>query len=378
MKLWIKKLIPKCWKLSFREYILSIVCKEQIQYETLQANRINELQAQLNELKGLINEFNSNSNASKLNPDIIAQLNNLKLNEIDRSVFLMENHLQKLDAAAIMNFRSLPELLAHNEESLAVVKTFTARHQVDFDFNISIARDDIMFMTSLGVLKSFNETCKTYFTDGYRSFNVLRKLVNSKYGAVGFNGKILDFASGYGRVSRFLAGYYGSDHIVVSEVKEDAVNFQTRQFGVKGMYSVFEPDELKCENKFDVVFVGSLFTHLPEILFVKWILKLAAMLTPTGMLIFTVHDKSLYPGSADFDFCFKTDSEDQFFSFVENKIIERECYGVTFVSEKFVSGVLEKAGKNMQYKRYIKAFPGKQDVYAVTFDGQLPTTEALS
>jgi len=307
-----------------------------------------------------------------LNPDIIAQLNNLKLNEIDKSLFDIKNQMKQYDSASILNFRTLPDILSHNAESVVAIDDFRKQNNLGFEFNINIAKDDIMFLNSLAVLKDFNLTCERYLSAGYSGFSIIRKIINDLYGDKKFNGQILDFASGYGRVSRFLAAYYGENHVTVSDIKKESVDFQKKYFKVKGLYSDYAPEQFSTTEKFDVIFVGSLFTHLPETLFNDWMAKLLSLLNKGGYLVFSVHGLELFPGPADFDFYYGQDNEDSKFAYVQNRITSTDVYGVSFASEKFVKDVLQKIDATIRYRRYPKLFSNLQDVYVATYSDKLP------
>src|SRR5205085_3154702 len=100
-----------------------------------------------------------------------------------------------------------------------------------------------------------------------------------------------------GRMTRFLAAKVAPGRIWASDIKARAVDFQRRQFGVNGIVSTAEPEELTIDKHFDVIFVASLFSHLPESTFARWLLKLCEMCRPDGLVIFSVHDVSLLPAA---------------------------------------------------------------------------------
>jgi hypothetical protein len=72
----------------------------------------------------------------------------------------------------------------------------------------------------------------------------------------------LDFAAGYGRVTRWLVSAYGT--VTVAEIEQDMIDFHTREFGVQEFVSSTDPRMLFLHDQDYDIFVFSLFTHLPD------------------------------------------------------------------------------------------------------------------
>jgi hypothetical protein len=121
-----------------------------------------------------------------------------------------------------------------------------------------------------------------------------------------------------------------------------------------------DPDSLECDRRFDCVFVMSLFTHLPERTFIRWLSKLYSLISEGGVLIFTVHDESLNPALKipPGGLWFKEESEID--------TISKLDYGTTVVGEAFVRMAIEQAtqGKGT-YLRVPRAVNTYQDMYIV-------------
>lgn len=170
--------------------------------------------------------------------------------------------------------------------------------------------------------------------------------------------EFLDFASGYGRVTRHLLRMLEPSQLVVSDVMREAVEFQSRHFGVAGVDSSTDPDDFHCDRFFACVQVISLFSHLPERMFRAWITRLWALVKPGGMLVFSVHDRSLCGnGQQEGDFLFAPESE--------NQSLDPDDYGTAWVTEAFVSRVLRQAIDGHSYCRFPRGLANYQDVYLV-------------
>lgn len=75
---------------------------------------------------------------------------------------------------------------------------------------------------------------------------------------------ILDFPCGYGRVLRFLKVRFPSADITVSEIESEALDFCSKEFSVKTLNSNKDFSKLSSPSKFDLIWCGSLFTHIDE------------------------------------------------------------------------------------------------------------------
>lgn len=100
---------------------------------------------------------------------------------------------------------------------------------------------------------------------------------------------ILDFPCGYGRVLRFLRARYPLSNITVSEIDVNAIQFCEETFKCHGVVSSPDFDTLTLPGPFDLVWCGSLLTHLPED-DTKGLLGLIFRhLSPNGTCIITTH-----------------------------------------------------------------------------------------
>jgi SAM-dependent methyltransferase len=176
--------------------------------------------------------------------------------------------------------------------------------------------------------------------------------------------QVLDFACGYGRLLRFLVRTVPPAQIWASDIQQDAVDFVANTFGVHGVYSSVEPSEFAPPQKFDMIWVASLFSHLPRRTFEAWLAKLGSLLTPRGVLCFSVHDEDLLPPPR------KMPAEGILFAaHSENEDLERAAYGTTHVTETYVRGAVARAfGGERPCHRLRKGLAYQQDLYVVAGD----------
>jgi hypothetical protein len=98
--------------------------------------------------------------------------------------------------------------------------------------------------------------------------------------------KLLEFASGFGRVSRHLKKNSQFD-LTACDIHPAAVEFLSREFGIKAISSTHSPDNFSVSETFDITFALSFFTHLPRETFGPWLRALFGTLASPGYLIFT-------------------------------------------------------------------------------------------
>lgn len=360
--------IPKQLRTSFREYILSLIRSEK---ESQQGN----LQLHVDNLAQLLTSTTNNLENVGASLASIHQSLNAEVATVKKNQELISKQLTQLEISNLILYRQLAEVIEIDELCQQKIREFVTQYGVDFDFNQEVSKNDIMFLYSLDTYRDMSIAFHNYFTIGYNGFSLIKDFLSNVFPDQTFKGKILDFASGYGRVTRFLSAYYGPSQVTTSDIKTEAVDFQIKHFQVDGFYSTYTPSTLKVEKRFDLIFVGSLFSHLDESLFQEWLTTLISLLTENGFLLFTVHDQTLHPDLKEESFQFVASNEDEKFEFIQNRITSTSLYGISFVSEFYVSQVLKKVNPNLAYKRYPKTFGGHQDLYIATLNGKLPNDD---
>lgn len=102
---------------------------------------------------------------------------------------------------------------------------------------------------------------------------------------------ILDLPCGYGRVLRWLRAEYRYARITACDLDRPAVDFCAAELGAIPMYSQPDLRALPFAAQFDLIWVGSLLTHLPE---AQWLVALDCFVRWTrecGVLIFSTHGR---------------------------------------------------------------------------------------
>lgn len=102
--------------------------------------------------------------------------------------------------------------------------------------------------------------------------------------------RILDLPCGGGRVTRHLVKFFPDAKIYVSDIDKQKQAFVASQFGVEG---VDAPPDFSTPSplQYDLIFVGSLVTHLEEAMFSRMIDYGVAALAPDGLLVVSTHGR---------------------------------------------------------------------------------------
>ncbi|HET8773744.1 MAG TPA: class I SAM-dependent methyltransferase, partial [Thermoanaerobaculia bacterium] len=195
----------------------------------------------------------------------------------------------------------------------------------------------------------------SYFQNALEQFRLVRHIASWRGGRIG---RMLDFASGYGRLTRLLVHEHLADEVTVSDILEGGMEFQAAQFGVRTVLSATDPQHFAAPDRYDLIFVASLFTHLPEATFLAWLRRLAELLTPGGLLIFSVHDELLAPEPFEGGIRFESRSE--------SRVLDVNDYGSTWVTESYVREQVAAIDPGLACIRMRRALAEWQDVYVVS------------
>jgi len=104
--------------------------------------------------------------------------------------------------------------------------------------------------------------------------------------------KILDFPVGYGRVLRFLKARYSQARISGAEIDLSAMKFCIEQFSVEAVTAPHDFSLLSTPDKFDLIWCGSLITHLNEISAFALLHLFRDHLAENGVCVFSAHGRT--------------------------------------------------------------------------------------
>jgi SAM-dependent methyltransferase len=100
---------------------------------------------------------------------------------------------------------------------------------------------------------------------------------------------ILDLPCGHGRVLRYIAAKFPEAKITACDLNYSGVDFCSKTFGARGFYSSKDVKSLDLGDKYDLIWCGSLLTHLDQERWVDWLGFFSRHLAADGIVLFTTH-----------------------------------------------------------------------------------------
>jgi len=233
-------------------------------------------------------------------------------------------------------------------------------HQDDFIFK---------FLYDNPTFKTKEAAIEYYFNDGANSVSQLKSILTDVCSLDGNKIDLLEFASGYGCLTRHMQNVMPYADSTACDIHEKAIEFIETKIGAKAVLSKSDPLAFQLNRKFDAVFALSFFSHMPKRTFTPWLKSLAAHLKPGGYLIFTTHgllSRKFFP-KCKFDeegFFFHADSE--------QKDLDKAEYGMTVTTPKYVvDRICSESGFSLKYFREGHWW-GHQDLYVVQIVAEQP------
>ena len=104
---------------------------------------------------------------------------------------------------------------------------------------------------------------------------------------------ILDLPSGYGRVLRHLHAAFPDAHLTACDIDRDGVDFCAATFGATPVYGHESPGKIDLEGDYDLIWVGSLLTHLDSRRCKAFLELFRANLRRNGRLVLTLHGRAV-------------------------------------------------------------------------------------
>jgi SAM-dependent methyltransferase len=182
----------------------------------------------------------------------------------------------------------------------------------------------------------------------------------------------LDFPCGYGRVLRVLQTRLNPKIITACDINEEGLSFCAAEFGVEPLVSNRDLQKIEFRKKYDLIWVGSFFTHINRPTFSILMGVIAGILQNCGVVVFTTHgeysleliDKNVY--GVQFP------EKGKIIQILGNEghyytpYTHSPEYGVSISSHDFVLSEVRKAfgrqAKLLMYK--YRGWDNHQDVYA--------------
>lgn len=208
---------------------------------------------------------------------------------------------------------------------------------------------------------------KYYFDTGRElAVNLVTYLLEN--GLCPNNLDILDYAAGFGRVTRWLAPVFRS--VTAADLEQEMIAFHCQEYEIAGFISGLDPEALLGHTKnYDVVFVFSLFTHLPSQTWQIWLKSLAGLVRPGGYLVFSAHSYELFAQLNPAKFGDPSTWTDEFLFWETNETngrLSTSVYGCNIVKESFVQRAIDTLPGYALVRRFKKGeFDRYHDIYVI-------------
>jgi SAM-dependent methyltransferase len=191
---------------------------------------------------------------------------------------------------------------------------------------------------------------------------------------------ILDLPCGYGRVLRFLTHRFPEAKITACELDRDAVDFCVTALGASPAYSSTDLDRLSLGIYFDLIWCGSLITHIDDAKIVALFEFFGRHLAPGGLLIFTTHGDYVAGkmGPADFDYGLLYEQIQSIVDrysqsgFAYTDYPDREHYGISLTSPEWIRKQIEQVGGLRPIYFRARGWDNHQDVFGFVREGHRP------
>jgi len=105
--------------------------------------------------------------------------------------------------------------------------------------------------------------------------------------------RVLDLPCGHGRVLRALKGAFPKAEFTACDLNRAGVDFCVEMFGARGDYSDPEPGKVGLKGPYDLIWSGSLLTHLDAGAYVEFLRLFARLLEPGGIFVATTHGRRI-------------------------------------------------------------------------------------
>lgn len=128
---------------------------------------------------------------------------------------------------------------------------------------------------------------RTYYSVGLCALRCIEAAVEAA--GVSSIERALDMPCGHGRVLRFLTARFPQARFTACDLDRDGVSFCATTFGARGVVSRTDLEMLVLDDQFDLIWCGSLVTHLDQAGIESLMRFFHRQLRPGGLLVFSTH-----------------------------------------------------------------------------------------
>ncbi len=247
------------------------------------------------------------------------------------------------------------------------------RRKYGAPFSVAISDEDDLFQFSLLLTAQdpafgYYHGLRLYLEGGERNAAEIDEVLRDHGVSLRDAGSFLEFACGWGRVTRHFVHRVDPARVTVSDIDRAGVDFVRTELGVRGFYSTVTADELVHDGRYDVIAVVSLFSHLPLADWGPWLRRLGELLQPGGTLVLSTHGMEAFHAVPEADRgAFATSTEGFVYSAMNETRgrLSADHYGTAYVDEAFVARAAREHFPGELLGHRPRGLNGFQDLYVL-------------
>lgn len=184
----------------------------------------------------------------------------------------------------------------------------------------------------------------------------------------------LDLPCGYGRVLRFLPDLLDGPAVIdACDIEKKAVDFCAREFKVAPILSLQDITKVIFPRKYDLIWMGSLITHLPQAAINSTFRAMGEIINRGGVFVFSTHGPTCLSRLDSYDI----GSPD--YQAAEESLVSSGCYffpysgdneyGITLTTKEFIiQSIQEATGGRLELISYRpEGWDAHQDVFGFVY-----------
>lgn len=158
--------------------------------------------------------------------------------------------------------------------------------------------------------------------------------------------------------------------ITACEIDQEALNFCVSEFGADPLYSQESLKNVQFTKKYNLIWVGSLVTHIKETAFRELLEALFEILDNDGVLVFTTHGQYSVEKPTNYEVIFPPKEklsrilkkQGYFFTPYDHS----QNYGISICTKDYVENLAKQLfGERLRLLRYqYRGWDNHQDVYS--------------
>nr|VFJ67819.1 MAG: Methyltransferase domain-containing protein [Candidatus Kentron sp. FW] len=192
-------------------------------------------------------------------------------------------------------------------------------------------------------------------------------------------GSILDFGAGAGRVTRWLRAAFPDIAIDCCDLRTEDMTFCEKAFAVKTWISGVEIADLSARSTYDLIWIGSVMTHLPANSTTQLLDKVLSWCNHGGLVVTSLHGRSALRRHEDGRLKYIEDSK---WKEIKNGYLstgygfsnyaEKQDYGISTTKLSWVTSLIESRSDIKLVLLSEEAWDGHHDVLAIQKMGRKP------